>query len=99
MTPDRIQISRPAGRTRDPHAWVPEAIHGAALVSLAVAVAFFVRVFYGVRAKIGLDGERGLALVIGFLAIELYLLVRSRRLLRRAWGKYQGARSGPARPE
>ena len=90
--PDRIQIQRPESRTRDPHAWLPEAIHGAALISLAFAVAFFVRIFYRVRAKVGLEGERGWALVIGFLLIELYLLLRARRQVGKARDTYRRGR-------
>jgi tetrahydromethanopterin S-methyltransferase subunit E len=92
--PDRIQIQRPESRTRDRHAWLPEAIHGAALVALALAVASFVQVFFRVRGKLGMEGEKGWALVIGFVLIELYLLLRVRRQVTKARDTYRRGHPG-----
>lgn len=93
--PDRIHIPRPETRRRDASVWWPDAIQAAALLALAVAVALFVQVFFRVRDKLSLEGERGWALLIGFAIIELYLLVRTWRQLRKAWRAYRAWR----RPE
>ncbi|MEZ4648746.1 MAG: hypothetical protein R3E97_08150 [Candidatus Eisenbacteria bacterium] len=94
--PDRIHIPRPESRGTDANAWVPEVIHGGVLALLAGAILVFVRVFSAVKERLGLGGERGWALVIGFVIIELYLIVRTLRQLRKARDTYTAAR--PPRP-
>ncbi|MCA9755099.1 MAG: hypothetical protein KDA27_04805 [Candidatus Eisenbacteria bacterium] len=90
--PDRIHIPRPESRRTDANAWVPEVIHGGVLALLAGALFVFVRVFSSVKGRLGLDGQKGWALVIGFAIIELYLILRTLRQLRKARETYAAAR-------
>lgn len=90
--PERINIPRPEPRSRDPYAWLGEALQAVVLVAIAFGIGAFAQVALRVRDRIGLSGDRGWLLLIGLAVIELYLAFRAIRQVRKARVAFHQAR-------
>jgi hypothetical protein len=60
----------------DPWAWLPPLLNAVLSLALAISVAIFFRVLFGLRHSFELAEERVWMAVVGFLAIEGYLVRR-----------------------